>query len=100
DDRLAAAEAELEGATRAGAPEDVLLDAAADIAELHDRIDHFERFFGEHEALTILAGLGFGTGDERRDIGELSGGWKMRSVLAGPVVLPARGALLRRAAPP
>jgi ATP-binding cassette subfamily F protein 3 len=83
DGRLAAAEAELEGATRAGADEDALLDAAADIAELHDRIDHFERFFGEHEALTILAGLGFGTGDERRDIGELSGGWKMRAVLAG-----------------
>src|SRR5205814_9352662 len=32
---------------------------------------------------TILAGRGFGTSDERRDIGELSGGWKMRGVLAG-----------------
>jgi ATP-binding cassette subfamily F protein 3 len=83
DSRLAAAEAELEEATRSGAGEDVLLDAAADIAELHDRIDHFERFFGEHEALTILAGLGFGPGDETRDLGELSGGWKMRGVLAG-----------------
>ncbi len=83
DGRLAAAEAELEEATRAGADEAALLDAAADIAELHDRIDHFERFFGEHEALTILAGLGFAPGDETRDIGELSGGWKMRGVLAG-----------------
>jgi ATP-binding cassette subfamily F protein 3 len=83
DGRLAAAEAELEEATRAGADEPTLLDAAADIAELHDRIDHFERFFGEHEALTILAGLGFAPGDETRDIGELSGGWKMRGVLAG-----------------
>jgi ATP-binding cassette subfamily F protein 3 len=83
DSRLAAAEAELEEATRSEAGEDVLLDAAADIAELHDRIDHFERFFGEHEALTILAGLGFGPGDESRDLGELSGGWKMRGVLAG-----------------
>ena len=36
-----------------------MLDLAADVTELHDRIDHFERFFGEHEALTILAGLGF-----------------------------------------
>src|SRR3954466_3829006 len=83
DGRLAAAEAEIEEATRSGADEATLLDAAADIAELHDRIDHFERFFGEHEALTILAGLGFAPGDERRDIGELSGGWKMRGVLAG-----------------
>src|SRR6185369_10323405 len=81
--RLATAEAELEELTRAGAEEAVLLDAAADIAELHDRIDHFERLFGEHEALTILAGLGFAPGDETRDIGELSGGWKMRGVLAG-----------------
>ncbi|HEX2688450.1 MAG TPA: ATP-binding cassette domain-containing protein [Kofleriaceae bacterium] len=83
DSRLAAAEAELEDASRAGADEATLLDAAADIAELHDRIDHFERFFGEHEALAILAGLGFASGDETRDIGELSGGWKMRGVLAG-----------------
>jgi ATP-binding cassette subfamily F protein 3 len=81
--RLATAEAELEDLTRAGDDEAALLDAAADIAELHDRIDHFERLFGEHEALAILAGLGFGPGDEQRDIGELSGGWKMRGVLAG-----------------
>jgi ATP-binding cassette subfamily F protein 3 len=83
DSRLASVEAELEEASRAGAGEAVLLDAAAEIAELHDRIDHFERFFGEHEALAILAGLGFSPGDETRDIGELSGGWKMRGVLAG-----------------
>jgi ATP-binding cassette, subfamily F, member 3 len=81
--RLATAEAELEELTRAGGDEPALLDAAADIAELHDRIDHFEGLFGEHEALAILAGLGFTPGDEARDIGELSGGWKMRGVLAG-----------------
>jgi len=62
--RLATAEAELEELTRAGTEEAALLDAAADIAELHDRIDHFERLFGEHEALAILAGLGFAPGDE------------------------------------
>ncbi|HET9624272.1 MAG TPA: ABC-F family ATP-binding cassette domain-containing protein [Kofleriaceae bacterium] len=83
DGRLAAAEAELEAATKAGADEASLLEAAADIAELHERIDHFERFFGEHEALAILAGLGFAPGEEQRDIGEFSGGWKMRAVLAG-----------------
>src|SRR5882762_9558076 len=73
DIRLAAAETELEDATKTGADE----------ADVHERIDHFERFFGEHEALAILAGLGFASGDETRDIGELSGGWKMRGVLAG-----------------
>ena len=83
DERLAAAEGDLEAATTNGAGEEALLDLAADVSELHERIDHFERFFGEHEALAILAGLGFAAGDETRDIGELSGGWKMRGVLAG-----------------
>src|SRR5882757_167105 len=83
DDRLAAAAAELEATSKAGVDEASLLEAAADIAELHERIDHFERFFGEHEALAILAGLGFAPGEEQRDIGEFSGGWKMRAVLAG-----------------
>ena len=83
DARLASAEAELEEATKQHADEATLLDLAGDVTELHERIDHFERFFGEHEALTILAGLGFQPGEEKRDIGELSGGWKMRGVLAG-----------------
>jgi ATP-binding cassette, subfamily F, member 3 len=83
DGRLAAAEKALEEAAEQAADEQTMLDAAADVTELHDRIDHFERFFGEHEALAILAGLGFANGDEKRDIGELSGGWKMRGVLAG-----------------
>jgi ATP-binding cassette subfamily F protein 3 len=82
-ERLAAAEAELEETSKQGAPEQELLDLAADVAELHERLDHFERFFGEHEALAILAGLGFAPGDERRDLSEFSGGWKMRGVLSG-----------------
>ncbi len=83
DTRLAAAEAALEEASAGNADDQQMLDLAADVGELHERIDHFERFFSEHEALAILAGLGFGPGDEKRDIGELSGGWKMRGVLAG-----------------
>jgi ATP-binding cassette subfamily F protein 3 len=84
DEQLGRAETALEEATKGGATDDeTLLELAARVGELHERIDHFERFFGEHEALAILAGLGFGPGDERRDLGELSGGWKMRGVLAG-----------------
>jgi len=83
DERLAAAEVSLEAGTRDDVDEAALLELAADVGELHEQIDHFERFFGEHEALAILAGLGFSPGDEKRDIGELSGGWKMRGVLAG-----------------
>ncbi|MCW5807056.1 MAG: ABC-F family ATP-binding cassette domain-containing protein, partial [Deltaproteobacteria bacterium] len=84
DTRLAQAEAALEDASKGGGADDeALLELAARVGELHERIDHFERFFGEHEALAILAGLGFSPGDEKRDLGELSGGWKMRGVLAG-----------------
>jgi len=83
DDHLAATEAALEQATKDGADETTVLELAGEIGELHERIDHFDRFFGEHEALTILAGLGFQPGDETRDLSEFSGGWKMRGVLAG-----------------
>ncbi len=83
DADLAATAAELERAQAAGESEESVLELAEAIAELHERIDHFERFFGEHEALAILAGLGFAPGDEQRDVGEFSGGWKMRGVLAG-----------------
>jgi ATP-binding cassette subfamily F protein 3 len=83
DRELAATEKELEGGHDAGASDEEMLEAAEHIAELHERIDHFERFFSEHEALSILSGLGFVPGDEHRDLGEFSGGWKMRAVLAG-----------------
>ncbi len=82
DSQLAATEAALEKATEDSVPEDQMLELAGEIGELHERIDHFDRFFGEHEALAILAGLGFAPGEEQRDLGELSGGWKMRAVLA------------------
>jgi ATP-binding cassette subfamily F protein 3 len=83
DGQLAATVAALEQATKDGLDEAELLDLAGQVGELHERIDHFERFFGEHEALAILAGLGFQPGDETRDLKEFSGGWKMRGVLAG-----------------
>jgi ATP-binding cassette subfamily F protein 3 len=83
DERLAQIEAELEQATKAHLDEEQLLELAGEVGELHERIDHFDRFFGEHEALAILAGLGFQPGDETRDLSEFSGGWKMRGVLAG-----------------
>jgi ATP-binding cassette subfamily F protein 3 len=83
DAQLAKTEAALEAAATDGTDEEAMLDLAHEVGELHEKIDHFERFFGEHEALAILAGLGFRPGDEKRDIGELSGGWKMRGVLAG-----------------
>jgi ATP-binding cassette subfamily F protein 3 len=80
DAQLAATEAAL---SSEGLDDDQMIELAGELGVLHERIDHFDRFFGEHEALAILAGLGFAIGDEHRDIGEFSGGWKMRAVLAG-----------------
>src|SRR5689334_4381469 len=77
DERLAQTESQLEQATKDSVSEEQLLELAGEVGELHERIDHFDRFFGEHEALAILAGLGFAPGDERRDLSEFSGGWKM-----------------------
>ena len=58
-----------------------LMDLATRLADLHERQIHSEMHYSEHEALTILAGLGFAPSDYRRDVGEFSGGWKMRGVL-------------------
>jgi ATP-binding cassette subfamily F protein 3 len=61
---------------------DELMQHAERLAQLHEREQHFDTFFSEHEAATILAGLGFQAWEHGRDLGELSGGWKMRAVLA------------------
>jgi len=82
DSELAACQADLATAGDRGASEEEMIDLAGRIAELTERAVHFEQFFSEHEALRILAGLGFSDGDKDRDLGELSGGWKMRAVLA------------------
>ena len=62
--------------------EEALINLGERVAELHEKLEHFERFYSKHEALRILAGLGFAPGDEERDIGEFSGGWRMRGILA------------------
>ena len=59
-----------------------LMEVAERLADVHERIAHFDAHFTEHEALRILAGLGFVAADSSRDLGEFSGGWKMRAVLA------------------
>lgn len=52
-------------------------------AEMHERWAVMETTYAEHAAHAILSGLGFAPGDATRDLGEFSGGWKMRAVLAG-----------------
>ena len=52
------------------------------LAELHEQLAHFEDRYADHIALRILAGLGFRPDDAQRDMGEFSGGWQMRGMLA------------------
>jgi len=83
--QLAEAEAELEtfrSAVGGGAEDGTLMALASRIADIHERLDHSDRFFSEHKALQILSGLGFRAADRARDLAEFSGGWKMRAVLA------------------
>jgi ATP-binding cassette subfamily F protein 3 len=81
DVRLAAAESELDS-NADKLSDDEMMSLASEVAELHETLDHFERFFSEHTALRILAGLGFEPKDPDRDVSEFSGGWKMRGVLS------------------
>ena len=69
-------------AVAAGADAERAADLAERLSELHERLHHFGVFFTEHEATQILAGLGFRAADLARPIRELSGGWKMRALLA------------------
>ena len=72
--------AELEHASKGH--EDELVAVASEVAELHEQIAALDARFSEHEAKRILHGLGFTQDDHRRPLAELSGGWKMRAVLA------------------
>jgi ATP-binding cassette subfamily F protein 3 len=88
DARLAETEAELTSVQAAfdAAPDEAaqerLMEVAERLADVHERVAHFDAHYTEHEALRILAGLGFVASDSGRDLGEFSGGWKMRAVLA------------------
>ena len=82
----AALEAELAqtGAALAAAREaDEQLELSQALAELHEKLDHFEEHFGRHRAERILGGLGFSADDLGRPASTFSGGWKMRAALAG-----------------
>ncbi|MEX1365222.1 MAG: ABC-F family ATP-binding cassette domain-containing protein [Nannocystaceae bacterium] len=82
DTELQEAEAELQQVQAAGGDEEAMMAVAERLADAHERATHFEAHYSEHEAHSILAGLGFSDADHDRDTAELSGGWRMRAHLA------------------
>jgi ATP-binding cassette subfamily F protein 3 len=80
---LADRRAALEKALATVAPDDPEYAAIMDrYAAVCEEWDHRGRYDLEAEADAVLTGLGFGPDDLDRDVGELSGGWQMRAVLA------------------
>jgi ATP-binding cassette subfamily F protein 3 len=82
DRELAEVEAELNAASAAADSGEAMMELAERLADLHERVAHYDMHYTEHEAMRILHGLGFLTSDKDRPLSELSGGWKMRAVLA------------------
>ncbi|MEZ5445700.1 MAG: ATP-binding cassette domain-containing protein, partial [Gammaproteobacteria bacterium] len=61
------------------------VEAAGDghrLARLHADLDHAGGYTAASRAATLLHGLGFKPGEERRSVKEFSGGWRMRLNLA------------------
>jgi ATP-binding cassette, subfamily F, member 3 len=81
DRELAEREAELAAAEHAADGGEAMMQLAEQLADLHERVAHYEMHYTEHEAMRILNGLGFATADKDRLLSQLSGGWKMRAVL-------------------
>jgi ATPase subunit of ABC transporter with duplicated ATPase domains len=73
---------ELELAMADPARADDLERLVARFGDVQARFDELDGYGLESRAREILAGLGFASEVVERDVGELSGGWKMRAALA------------------
>lgn len=84
-DRLCQRQAALERALAAAdrGDDELQLDLAERLADLHEEILAFEERYGRHQAERILTGLGFRAAAFEKPVSILSGGWKMRAALAG-----------------
>ncbi len=61
--------------------EQLMIEEATRLSELHEEITRFDAHYSEYEARAIMSGLGFKTEDYERSVKEFSGGWKMRALL-------------------
>ena len=66
DAEIIHAEAALTEAERDPGDGELLMSLAEKLADLHERVAHFEMHYTEHEALRILAGLGFASRERTR----------------------------------
>jgi ATP-binding cassette subfamily F protein 3 len=82
DERVLEAEAELARATAVDPTSEETMEAAASLSQFLEQRAHLDTLYAPHEALRILMGLGFAASDRDRSLAELSGGWKMRALLA------------------
>ena len=78
---LALVSRELDAKGQGGLPEE-LMELAGRQGRLIETFEALGGWSKEAEAKKILSGLGFGEGDFGRDLGEFSGGWLMRGILA------------------
>ena len=86
-DALAASVAAIEEDLGEAADEEAVLELSQRLADGHHDLVVFEERYGRHRAESILGGLGFSASELDRDVGELSGGWRMRAALAGLLLL-------------
>ncbi len=75
--------AEVEAQLATARDHDDQLALSQKLADLHEDLAHFDATYSRHEARRVLEGLGFQPERLDGDVGELSGGWRMRTVLAG-----------------
>ncbi|MCC6764800.1 MAG: ABC-F family ATP-binding cassette domain-containing protein [Deltaproteobacteria bacterium] len=66
----------------------------ARFGDVQHRFDELDGYGLESRARAILAGLGFAPAVIERDVGELSGGWKMRTALARILLMQPDALLL------